>query len=112
MAVRADSQKESDAIMKTLMGARECVSIKGKPTDGKFLRFHAVRADYEMSQHRWAQLFLIRKDPNVASINRHRMLVFEDEILKRRDSVLEARVDRLLTDLGLLEEEIKIKLFY
>ena len=65
----------------------------------------ADNADYEMRQHRWAQLFLIRKDPNVASINRHRMLVFEDEILKRRDSVLEARVDRLLTDLGLLEEE-------
>jgi hypothetical protein len=40
----------------------------------------ADSADYEMSQHRWAQLFLIRKDPNVASINRHRMLVFEDEI--------------------------------
>ena len=33
------------------------------------------------------------------------MLVFEDEILKRRDSVLEARVDKLLTELGLLEEE-------
>ena len=65
----------------------------------------ADSADYEMNQHRNGQLFLIRKDPNVASINRHRMLVFEDEILKRRDSVLEARVDRLLTDLGLLEEE-------
>jgi hypothetical protein len=44
----------------------------------------ADSADYEMAQHRWAQLFLIRKDPNTASINRHRMLVFEDETLKRR----------------------------
>ena len=36
MAVRADSQKESDAILKTLMGPRECVSIKGKPTAASF----------------------------------------------------------------------------
>jgi hypothetical protein len=54
----------------------------------KLLNMAVDKAEYEMKQHRWAQLFiLIRKDPNVASINRHRMLVFEDEILKRRDSV-------------------------
>ena len=57
---------------------------KGQWDDIRKLLNMADSAEYEMEQHRWAQLFLIRKDPNVASINRHRMLVFEDEILKRQ----------------------------
>jgi hypothetical protein len=32
---------------------------------------------YDIKQHSFVQLFLIRKDPE------HRMLVFEDEIMKR-----------------------------
>jgi len=59
----------------------------------------------DIQQHSFAQLFLIRKDPEVAALNRHRMLVFEDEIMKRRDSIHEARVNKVLTKLGLLEEE-------
>jgi hypothetical protein len=59
----------------------------------------------DIQQHSFAQLFLIRRDPEVAALNRHRMLVFEDEIMKRRYSVHEARVNKVLTKLGLLEEE-------
>ena len=33
------------------------------------------------------------------------MLVFEDEIMKRRDSVHEVGASRVLTTLGLMEEE-------
>ena len=46
-----------------------------------------------------ALLGFIRKDPEVAALNRHRMPVFEDEIMKRRDSVHEVRASRVLTTL-------------
>ena len=55
MTVRAGSQKESDAVMKTVMGPRECVSIKGKSADGKLLRFHAVRNVDEKDKKLWPE---------------------------------------------------------
>ena len=58
MAVRADSQDESDAIMKTLMGTKECVSIKCKSPDGKRLRFHAVRNLEEDEKKNWPEKLL------------------------------------------------------
>ena len=58
MTVRAGSQKESDAVMKTVMGPRECVSIKGKPADGKLLRFHAVRNVDEKDKKLWPEKVL------------------------------------------------------
>ena len=61
----------------------------------------------DIKQHSFAQLFLIRKDPEVAALNRHRMLVFEDEIMKRRDSVHEVGVSRVLTKLGLMAESMR-----
>ena len=65
MAVRAESQKESDAIVKSLMGARECVSMKGKPADGKLLRFHAVRNVGEKDKKTWPEK-LLTQDGKVA----------------------------------------------
>ena len=58
MTVRAGSQKESDEIMKKVMCPRECVSIKGKSTDGKLLRFHAVRNVEEKDKKLWPEKVL------------------------------------------------------
>ena len=65
----------------------------------------ADEMDQDIKQHSFAQLFLIRKDSEAAALNRHRMLVFEDEIMKRSDSVQEVGASRVLTKLGVMEEE-------
>jgi hypothetical protein len=41
-----------------LVSARGCVSIKGKPADGKCLRFHAVRNLEEKEKEVWPEKFL------------------------------------------------------
>ena len=61
--------------------------------------------EQDIKQHSFAQPFLIRKDSEAAALNRHRMLVFEDEIMKRSDSVQEVGASRVLTKLGVMEEE-------
>jgi hypothetical protein len=66
------------------------------------------KEDQHIKQHSFAQLYSERPG-SIAAPNRHRMLVFEDEIMKRRDSVHEVRAtrgaSRVLTKLGLVEEE-------
>ena len=45
----------------------------------------ADEMDQDIKQHSFAQLFFMRKDLEVAALNRHRMLVFGDEIIKRKE---------------------------